>query len=65
MMVIGFFRDLFDGFGSVLEFVTKPLPLFKDMGFDMSILKILSLSLGAFLLVVLGLHVWHLIKPIG
>lgn len=65
MLVIGFFRDFFDGFGSVLEFVTKPLPFLSDMGFDMSIMQILSLSLGAFLLVVLGLHVFHLVKPIG
>lgn len=65
MLVIGFFRNLFDGFGSVISFITQPIEGLQQLGFNMSILDLLSISLGAFLLVVLGLHIWHLIKPIG
>lgn len=66
MFIIGYFRDLFENIVGLISFVSEPnTELTTLFGHDTSILQLMSVSLGAFLLVVLGLHVFHLLKPIG
>lgn len=66
MLVIGFFRTLFDNISGLVGFITDENSTLTTLfGSPTSVLDLLSVSLTAFLLVVLALHVFHLIKPVG
>lgn len=66
MQVIGFFGDVLEQVGALWQFVTKPLDIFDFLGLgDVSILTLLSVSLLTLLVVSLGLHIAHLVNPVG
>lgn len=66
MEIIGFFGSVFSQLGSLWSFVSQPLDLFKDLGLgNISILHLMGGGLVTFLTIVLGLHIWHLVKAIG
>lgn len=65
MNVIGVFRNIFDGFGNLLNFVNTPLGQLNQslqvLPFaNLSIVGCLSIGLGATLLVLLVIHVVRL-----
>lgn len=65
MVVIGFFRDLTQNLGALVEFVTLPInDLYGDhvavIG-NWSILQAFSVSIGATLVFFLGFHLLRLI----
>lgn len=66
MQVIGFFGDVLQQVGALWQFVTQPLDIFDFLGIgDVSILTLLSVSLLTLLVVSLGLHIVHLVNPVG
>lgn len=66
MQVIGFFGDVLQQVGALWQFVTQPLDIFDFLGVgDVSILSLLSVFLLTLLVVSLGLHIVHLVNPVG
>lgn len=66
MQVIGFFGDVLEQIGALWQFVTQPLDIFDFLGLgDVSILSLLSVFLLTLLVVSLGLHIVHLVNPVG
>ena len=66
MQVIGFFGDVLQQMGALWQFITQPLDIFDFLGLgDVSILSLLSVFLLTLLLVSLGLHIVHLVNPVG
>lgn len=66
MQVIGFFGDVLQQIGALWQFVTQPLDIFNFLGLgDISILSLLSVFLLTLLVVSLGLHIAHLVNPVG
>lgn len=66
MQVIGFFGDVLQQIGALWQFVTQPLDIFDFLGVgDVSILSLLSVFLLTLLVVSLGLHIVHLVNPVG
>lgn len=66
MQVIGFFGDVLEQVGALWQFVTQPLDIFDFLGVgDVSILSLLSVFLLTLLVVSLGLHIVHLVNPVG
>lgn len=66
MQVIGFFGDVLEQIGALWRFVNQPLEVFDFLGLgDVSILSLLSVFLITLLLVSFGLHIAHLINPVG
>lgn len=66
MQVIGFFGDVLEQIGALWQFVTQPLDIFDFLGIgDVSILSLLSVFLLTLLAVSLGLHIAHLVNPVG
>lgn len=66
MQVIGFFGDVLQQIGALWQFVTQPTDIFAFLGLeDVSILSLLSVFLLTLLVVSLGLHIAHLINPVG
>lgn len=72
MNVIEFFDNFFKGLGGLFDFLNTPFKMYLPVGFDNMQLQINSIevtpltafgvSLGSLLLVVFGLHLWHLVK---
>lgn len=66
MQVIGFFGDVLRQVGALWQFITQPLDIFSSLGLgDVSILTLLSTLLVTLLVVSLGLHIVHLVNPVG
>lgn len=66
MLVIGFFRDLFQNFGGLITFVTEKNQFLSDwLGYDTNIISLVSVGLIGVLGVTLALHLAHLINVIA
>lgn len=69
MNVIGFFGDLLENVGALVSFVTTDISTLYGAPIavigDWSILSILSVGIGVILAFAFGLHLFHLLKPIG
>lgn len=66
MQVIGFFGDVLEQMGALWQFVTQPLDIFDFLGVgEVNILMLLSTFILTLLLVSLGLHIVHLVNPVG
>lgn len=66
MQVIGFFGDVLEQIGALWQFISQPMGIFSFLGLgDVSILGLLSVFLLTLLVVSLGLHIAHLVNPVG
>lgn len=66
MQVIGFFGNVLEQVGALWQFITQPLDIFDFLGLgDVSILTLLSVFIVTLLAVSLGLHIAHLVNPVG
>lgn len=66
MQVIGFFGNVLEQVGALWQFITQPLDIFDFLGLgDVSILGLLSVFIVTLLAVSLGLHIAHLVNPVG
>lgn len=72
MNVVEFFDNFFKGFGGLIDFINTPFKVYLPAGFDNMQLTIKTIevtpltafgvSIGTLLIIVFGLHLWHLIK---